>query len=105
MLVLNSDAISKLLGNCCSQELLSLWMHAMMQYTQVNDKIVLNNLLQHVYDDLIPQIAGALKPPLSTGSDIPSVDQLTSDEKAVLHYAIGYTARKLTKKISAHERK
>ena len=65
------------------------------------DHYVSNNLLQHVIDSLLAIRIRKLKKrreDTSAYHSVPSV--LPQEEKEVLHYAIGYTVRKLTKNIN-----
>jgi hypothetical protein len=93
----NVEAISTLLGDSCDDELLAQWVSALEVYAPGYGELIYNNLLQHVYDDVIPIIANFFKPD-SPNSETETEEELTLEEKEVLHYAIGYTVLKLTRR-------
>lgn len=102
-----TDAVASLLADSCDPDLVSTWTCGIKAHVPAYSELICNNLLQHVYNDLIQQISCLFKPPIaaSVTSDSDTLDQsaLSSDEKAVLHYTIGYIARKLLRKFSRNK--
>ena len=63
------------------------------------DATTANNVLQHLIDLMVPSVGKQVRHSNNEGKSLPS--ELTKTEKEVLHYALGYTIRKLHRRFKS----
>ena len=97
------DALGTLMAYTVDAELLVKWISVVKPLAPGFAEVIYDNLLQHIFDELTLLIGQKFKqalkaPSLPVPGDSGSNIEVTADEKCVLHYAIGFVARKLMKK-------
>ena len=101
--VASLDALSSLIATTVDDNLLDKWMGVVKPCAPTFPDSIYDNLLQHIFDEIIPAVNRQFKlrkNKTSTNEILCEVEELSSDEKAILHYVIGALARKLVRKYS-----
>ena len=79
-----------------SKSLRPVWCSTLQKSGITEDLDTANGVLQDVLDQLIPTIGEKVRDPITVETSRKC--ELSQSDKAVLHYAIGFIIRKLSKK-------
>ena len=97
-----TDSVSSLLSLRFDDTVRRKWTQCITPHAPNYTSIVYNNLLQHLLDDIVPEIKNLWRSTnektMSSSADTPEQTELTKEEKSVLHYTAGFVLRKLKNK-------